>query len=186
MSKENENMDLGNETKDQNQDQVLQETVEENTSKSKKEEAIENIREVRRRMDRVLTVMNEENNKSRSRELSLACTSFQLSRMWFGKALITLGEAGYKNDGKRKDVKDIEPPSDKAKEFNGELPSNRVEFLDYLRETIRDITSNIKEISKSIAFGPYVLDNTVENLTEAVMWLGADLGRLYEENKQKK
>ena len=142
-----------------------------------------------------------------SEELKEAIKSLKLARCWLGKMLECLGEeTPYKNDGKRKEVKDIEPPSDKAKESILCAPLDLgqwegldlIEKADWLREEIKktineswkieeELYSGIfnifSEREKSIKFD-IALTNTYTHLSEARFWLGFELARILDSSKK--
>ncbi len=80
--------------------------------------------------------------------------SLLFSKAWLGKALGAIGEESpYKNDGQRKDVKDIEPTSDKNDiVFSNDIEKvdfetmNYVEKIDFCREKIRPVIDTLFNI----------------------------------------
>lgn len=102
-----------------------------------------------------------------SKEIEKAVDSLYLAKAWLGKVLGELGEeTPYKNDGNRKEVKDIEPTADKYS-FNKiplednsikdyfsvtDIPSilwsekSHIEKVDFLRQEIEKVIKEVKEI----------------------------------------
>lgn len=136
-----------------------------------------------------------------SKEVNKAYDSLILAKAWLGKVLEELGsETPYKNDGSRKEVKDIEPAADKPgidsttftiwlhKDFiQGEwYNKNHIEKVDWLREEIKNLIEN----KLLVLNGPpsttrelaIARTNSYNHLCEARFWLGFELGRIRDES----
>jgi hypothetical protein len=123
--------------------------------------------------------------------------SLRLAKAWLGKVLGELGEESpYKNDGKRKEVKDIEPPADKSAKS---ILSNMtyVEKIDFLREDIKRIINDIKELNNKEMSSKGLLymmqhiwiiskyqDCALFHLSEARFHLGFELQRIKEQEEK--
>jgi len=131
-----------------------------------------------------------------SNEIKKAYDSLIFAKAWSGKLMSELGEATpYANDGKRKDVKDIEPTADVATRFAfsedgsvytlGYENKNHIEKVDWLRQEI----STLVEVSKLITIKDATREfaiartNIYTHLCEARFWLGFELQRIREEKK---
>ncbi len=130
-----------------------------------------------------------------SKQINKAYDSLILAKAWLGKILGELGEESpYANDGKRKDVGDIEPTADTnwLKDNIDELGTdwhqrNHIEKVDWLRKEIKDCGKDTNDIIREIdklQEGGYELiyHNIHTHLTEAKMWLEFELERI-KENK---
>lgn len=145
-----------------------------------------------------------------SSELDKAYDSLILAKAWLGKVLGELGEESpYINDGKRKDIKDIEPTADKV-DFN----SNKIEFtfgtalthgksyynfthiekVDWLREEINNLIGFVQsdfnrslpnhssqKLSREFSIAR---TNSYNQLSEARFWLGFELQRIASSNNK--
>ena len=131
-------------------------------------------------------------------ELSKCYDSLILAKAWLGKVLGELGEATpYANDGKRKEVGDIEPTADKgniedviyenciancSKDYS---LLNHIEKIDWLREEIKILLDDYNELENNLEesfpnevnYSP-ILWLYYINLCEARFWLGFELGRV--------
>lgn len=132
-----------------------------------------------------------------------AYNSLILAKAWLGKVLGELGETTpYINDGKRKEVGDIEPAADKAvpalKMFLTDKGSwdelNHIEKVDWIRQEIDSILkedfrrkgrTSIKTLKGDTEYYfNYEIWNAVNqafnHVTEARFWLGFELQRIKE------
>jgi hypothetical protein len=117
-----------------------------------------------------------------SPEVTKANNSITMVKCWLGKLLGQLGEeTPYKNDGKRKEIKDIEPAADSATTV-GKVPTNQVEAIDTVRERITALLKNFNELvqdSNPETISPLVILVCIEqHLHECRFWLGLELGRI--------
>lgn len=130
-------------------------------------------------------------------EILEAIKSLKLSKAWLGKALGELGEeTPYKNDGLRKEVKDIEPVADKdlltgkslekswLVDDNMELWSKKshIEKVDWLREEIKAVIQRLSNTFNYNEFGVSNGELAMVYLQEARFWLGFELGRIRDES----
>lgn len=133
-----------------------------------------------------------------SRECHRCYDSLIFAKAHLGKVLGVLNvETPYKNDGKRKDVKDIEPTADKNEDIHGYNldvvhfgDKNHIERVDYLRQRIKDLANKInigddrhvlwQEINEAPSSVHFIF-NAFNHLTEARFWLGFELERIREE-----
>ena len=115
--------------------------------------------------------------------------SLILSKAWLGKVLGELKEPSpYVKDGKRHNIRDIEPVTEKATLDNSTIEElqeilsvlNHIEKVDFLREEIATIEKQIRVLSSSVN-----KDNLFNNwfpviqyIAEARFWLGFELGRI--------
>lgn len=143
-----------------------------------------------------------------SHEINKTYDSLILAKAWLGKVLGELGNpTPYQNDGKRKDVKDIEPTADTATKHPefitqkmGEIQvssvkgsdwllKTHIEKVDWLRQEIQkvidnklsleDYTPEEEELKREPARNEYFYEIMYQQyLTEARFWLGFELGRL--------
>ena len=137
-----------------------------------------------------------------SKEINKCFDSLILAKGWLGKLLGELGEqTPYANDGKRKDVNDIEPATDVKFQWisyddwlfqTESIIRTHIEKVDYLREVIQQEIVNIINYPqfggvsgidvKSPREASIARTNVYNHLTEAKMWLGFELQRLKENN----
>lgn len=130
---------------------------------------------------------------NRFKELDKCFDSLILAKGWLGELLGELGEqTPYQNDGKRKDVNDIEKTVDifPLKGFIDELGGDwhqrtHIEKVDYLRQRIKQEIKLVIDMkfenvtTREIAISR---TNVYNHLVEAKMWLGFELQRLKENN----
>jgi len=145
------------------------------------------------------------------REIEKSHDSLLMAKAWLGKVLGELGEdTPYKNDGKRKDIKDIEDASDVALTVAGlrepftneanKVPAvqpidtwmlngrsmsdysnmNHIEKVDWLREEIKNIINNTDDFSKEYPKIELEQSFVYKYLSEARFWLGFELQRIKE------
>lgn len=142
-----------------------------------------------------------------SREIVKATDSLFLAKARLGKVLGELGEdSPYPKDGSRKTVEDIEPTadvaefkivkySDKYKDEKGVdwNNANHIEKVDWLRQGISVVINAIIDIRISSVVG--IITNEIirlhferidQHLSEARFWLGFELERVREEDKESK
>jgi len=124
--------------------------------------------------------------------------SLRLAKAWLGKVLGELGEESpYKNDGKRKEVKDIEDTTDTAKDVTDfpVVPDHwpddldkvpYVEKIDFLREQIKSILSQFHELrmQKLRYFYDANIFVSQNHISEARFHLGFELQRIKEREEQ--
>lgn len=125
-----------------------------------------------------------------SDEINKCYDSLILAKAWLGKILGELGtETPYKNDGKRKEVKDIEPTADRGKRGNlimfeevGDFwdSKSHIEKVDWLREEIRKANNAIIQYTQSYQIGWIAVYSLRcdKYLSEARFWLGFELDRV--------
>ena len=124
--------------------------------------------------------------------------SLRLAKAWLGKVLGELGEeTPYKNNGKRKEVKDIEPPADKAEiikfpiKDSIKLPSGNVyewglsyiEKIDWLREEIKNVLGEINFSGTVWSNTIVCFMNVINHLHEARFHLGYELQKIKEQEE---
>ena len=126
-----------------------------------------------------------------SKEINESYDSLILGKAWLGKILGELGtNTPYINDGKRKDVEDIEPAADTSKNLTIDVDGgwqelNHIERVDWLRQEIDKIIKNILITNWNVNNGDLNelhLDLVYKYLCEARFWLGFELQRI-KENK---
>ena len=137
------------------------------------------------------------------KELEKSYDSLILAKCWLGKVLGELGEeTPYKNDGKRKDVKDIEETADTQEltyakgstdNHNGILNyenKTHIEKIDCLREEIKKVVDVIAKDMPTTMLDFAQLKTisncfktTYQHLSEARFWLGFELSRCRDEEK---
>lgn len=145
-----------------------------------------------------------------SQEINNAVQSLYLAKAWLGRSLKVLDvPTPYKNDGKRKEVSDIEPtadvfPNPVVAEGNIPFPENyggtpenpikwvkssHIEKVDWLRQEIDKLDELLMTINyngefKVTDFFFLCYNNARTYLNEARFHLGFELQRLREENKE--
>lgn len=127
-----------------------------------------------------------------SKEISKTHESLLLSKAWLGKLLGELGqETPYQNEGKRKEVKDIEPTSDTAKNLTVNIDGgweeiNYIEKVDWLRQEISKVVEEIKNITlkpdQATREISITRTNSYNYICEARFFLGFELERLRNES----
>ena len=125
-------------------------------------------------------------------ECERAHTSLLLAKAWMGKLLGVLGEATpYANDGKRSDVKDIEPAADVseiASHIDGWPEKNHIEKIDWLREEINrfiPIFINWPQTPAKGAEQGTCKGEIYKHLCEARFHLGFELQRIKKAEEKK-
>ena len=125
-----------------------------------------------------------------SAEVTLAETDVFFAKGWCGQLLSQLGQrTPYQNDGKRQEIKDIEPTDDHIKEFEDEADyekKNYVQRLDWLREAIGVHKKQV--LGWSMRPGTFVINQYAlwcvqqiwVRLTDARMNLGFEMQRISE------
>lgn len=136
-----------------------------------------------------------------SHQCQKAYDSLILAKAWLGKILGELGNpTPYQNDGKRKDVKDIEPTADRLEIVctTGALVEkhyvdfNHIEKVDWLRQAIQKVIDNKLSLDdftteeqnqKELPPGNCGWYESIyqQYLMEARFWLGFELQRIREE-----
>lgn len=137
-----------------------------------------------------------------SQEINDTVQSLYLAKAWLGKSLKVLDvPTPYKNDGKRKEVSDIEPTADEDKGMNSLVgynhlvfvyqwkKKNHIEKVDWLRQEIDKLdellmTMNYNGEFKATDFFFLCYNNARTYLNEARFHLGFELSRLREANKE--
>lgn len=133
------------------------------------------------------------------KETEKAVDSLYLAKAWLGKMLQVLGNiTPYTNDGKRKDIEDIEPAADINTEsvfgdkFN-ETPfrdKSHIEKVDWLREEIKNLPllsttqEECREDRALLSIYRYKV-NYWNCLDTARFWLGFELQRIKANLKKK-
>ena len=159
----------------------------------------EQIKEIRVNIDglyqltKELKPMDCNNNnpglKNTSKEIEDAAHSLIYAKAWLGKVLGELGEeTPYKNDGNRKDVKDIEPAADKEGFFLQDdwCEKNHIEKVDWLRQEIQSLIRDTDYITSETG-RVYIYGLRVEQyLSEARFALGFELSRCKKEHENKR
>ena len=120
---------------------------------------------------------------SNSKEVQKAYDSLILAKAWLGKILGELGEATpYVNDGKRKEVGDIEPTADSLPIVNTAHfwdTLNHIQKVDWLRCSIEDMIQEIIKLdlkgSRELAIAR---TNSYTHLCESKIHLGFELQRI--------
>ena len=112
--------------------------------------------------------------------------SLRLAKAWLGKILGELGEAApYKNNGKRKDVNDIEKATDVCDALVDEKwrKMSYIEKIDTLREKINKTKLDLNDFSISLDFCDYdeKINLAQKHLTEARFHLGFELQNIKEQ-----
>lgn len=98
---------------------------------------VEQVKEIRKDLKYLMKLCKRLHS---SREMSIAITSMEKSRMWFGKYLSMLDEESpyAEKDGKRKTVSDIFPESDVTeRKIDEEALKNPIQKIDELREWLK-------------------------------------------------
>lgn len=118
-----------------------------------------------------------------SPEVTKANNSITMAKCWMGKFLGLLGEeTPYQNDGKRKEVKDIETATETHSTLKP-LTGTQVEQIDWIRERIslllKDYNTLITDECNPESIKPMVILCSIEqHLHEARFWLGLALGSI--------
>lgn len=115
-----------------------------------------------------------------------AIDSVLFSKAYIGKLVGDLGiPTPYQNDGKRKELKDIEPAAHKHPHPIQQtfIELNYIEKIDTLREEIEVQCANIMKVKQNAGqvfsyMGNIYSTAAFERLTDAKIWLGFELGRL--------
>lgn len=147
------------------------------------------VKDLRVEMDKGMKAIESLSKEQRSREVSSAYTALQLSRMRLGKVLFLFPkEEGYVKDGKRKDASDIEPPLHTSSKDVSLTGNNRTEKIDKLRQYLKKNIEQPLEEKESVVFkgnkAKFSHSVTLMALQDSIMWLGAELGRIYKDNQK--
>ncbi len=99
------------------------------------------------------------------------------AKAWMGKMLGAMGvETPYKNDGKRKDVKDIEPTADTIDvSLHADWDKySEVQRIDWLRQEVSILTADIEKIGTPTGGrkAGVLKENAFTHLCECRFWLG--------------
>jgi len=169
---------------------------------------IEKIKELRVKIDGLSQLVKELNpikvpiisGYKNSDEINKAYDSLILAKAWLGKVLGELGTSTpYANDGKRKDVKDIEPTADTVNVDYKDGTSissmshisnvmdfeskTHIEKVDWLRQEIDKIIKNMLATKMRYIWNVNngdLLGLVYKYLCEARFWLGFELQRIKE------
>ena len=128
-------------------------------------------------------------NDDNSVEIDNAKHDLYFAKFWCGKALGALGTPSpYVNDGKRKEVADIEPTDDKATPVGGWSGRNHIEKVDWLRQEIQKVIDQglliyENNLNPSITIPNLIAAQIHVHLIEARGWLGFELERIREKEE---
>lgn len=141
---------------------------------------VEKVKDLRVKQHLAMLEIDALLTEQRTREVSLAYTAMQSSRMWISKALILSGNVDYKNQSQIKTIEDVEKEHDLAKEPTALVTgANRLETLDLLRELFRNWLSELRELyGYKVNKIAYIINNSSNYLEESIMWLEAEIGRI--------
>lgn len=157
---------------------------------------IEEVKELRVSIDGIGKLTNKLIIEQPTSELLMSFESTMLSKAWLGKVLGCLSvPTPYKNDGNRKEVKDIEPTADvnigsnfPMTAIGVEAPKEitYIEKIDYLRQEIAKLDEIVMTMTYDkdwlvTDFINVCYNNVRTNLCEARFWLGFELERIREE-----
>lgn len=120
-----------------------------------------------------------------SRELSTSRTKAQEAAMWAGKliGIINGNSSPYKNDGKRRSIKDIEKRVDNVEE-TFPMSGEKVSKVDTLREVAKKLLEHVLEMEISYrglhddVERDMVVITLYQKISEIRFWLGMELGRM--------
>lgn len=126
-----------------------------------------------------------------SREVALARTACELSKMWLGKALQAIGTANPYPDSKDPSNEKIEPTADVFTRINnlGEYDNySHIQKVKHIRKQLESIDGEIFDLwlNQNDSIGVQCMvafEYSFKSCVEAGMYLGAELGRIKEEIK---
>jgi hypothetical protein len=122
--------------------------------------------------------------------LMIRCqTELFMSKAWLGKLLGCYDvPTPYQNEGKRKEVKDIEPTADVKQPEALSKDVTPIEKIDILRGRIKDIADSIKnlELHRGTWEANVSRTNAFTHISQARFNLGFELERIREEAGKKK
>lgn len=140
------------------------------------------ITELRKKTDALFTAI-----ETRVFKVEETTEKLKYAKAWMGKMLGALDvPTPYKNDGKRKTRADIEETADQGTEFLNEysildnLSTSEVEAVDYLREVIKELVTEIESMSSRELGHNYSIARTLayQYLCEARFELGFTLEKM--------
>lgn len=126
-----------------------------------------------------------------SKEIEKTVDSLYLAKAWLGKVLGELGSENPYGSG-YKTKEDIVPTADVARQdvptpFDGSR--NHIEKIDWLRQEVKKLNDESLAIRREFREAKYEIQLyiafVIQYLTEARFWLGFELQRIKEENKNK-
>jgi hypothetical protein len=158
-------------------------------------EIIEEIKNTRVNIDEIFTFCRE---LKPSREIALAITSFELSKMWLGKVLKQAGNPNPYPESRNPENEKIEKTADTS---GPERPPefyefNQIQRVKWLRAQIEKVEEKIDNLSDfCFSLTPNVVNHfdkpvktmrrsffaSYDKCVEAGMWLGMELGRINNE-----
>jgi hypothetical protein len=131
---------------------------------------------------------------SNTREISLAITSLELSKMWLGKCLKEMGNANPYPESKNPSNEKIEPTADtddKLNWVNDEwtkqcLPNTNlthIQKVKWLRSELETVETILRfniaaELPGMTVIGHRGFEESILECIKAGMWLGMELGRV--------
>lgn len=144
-----------------------------------KEELVSELKSTRVNIDGLFQAIAK---LPKSREVALAYTSCQLSKMWLGKCLAAVGtDYPYKESKDPSTGNYIAPTADEG--ITWTMEGSVIEIIKIFRASIDKVIEKLKEIQSS-ALPAVGLDffpahtQAITYLTETGMWLGMELGRI--------
>jgi len=122
-----------------------------------------------------------------SKEIESCIKKLLFSKAWLGKCMGELGSpTPYVNDGKRKEVTDIEPTADVSisNESLDYENATYIEKIDFIRQRIENISNKIKDINTQGQSREFAIarTNAYNYSCEARFELGFELERLKKEH----
>ncbi len=153
---------------------------------------IEKLKNLRVEIDKwaqaATQLSNMPDNYKNSQEIKDCIKSLYYAKAWIGKLCGYMGyESPYKNDGNRKEVKDIEPTDsvyELTKEDDGRYPmETHIERVDFLRQQLNSIIVNICALDTEHKFTwetGQCQDNAYKHICEARFALGFEMQRIRE------
>jgi len=147
---------------------------------------VKNIKDYRVAIDKAFKFMEE---MPRSREISIAITSAQNSKMWLGQTLKTLDEPNPYPDSKDATNTKIAPTADV---FDGDIKKelegiDNIRKIKIIRKSLSDVYEDMGVLINEALFDPskesrkgvhHAQTKSYEYCIESVMWLGMELGRI--------
>jgi len=153
-------------------------------------EIVKRIKKYRVELDKAFSVMGL---MTGSREISIAITSAQNSKMWLGQVLKRLNEENPYPDSKNASNTKIAPTADV---WDGNVEDElvgigHIQKIKQLRKELSDIADEIEKDEIESQFSGnmdtnsfHCLTTSWNYMTEATMWLGMELGRINKKNKK--